>query len=113
MRHFRHTENINIFFQFISEVGLPDVSLPFSPISFSRFNQLTSPPSQLFRFETVDLYDGKNLHKVIFCLHALSLLLYRRGMTGRMEDLNGKVEFSGELILNVSLFLREVVEDLC
>lgn len=72
VRHFRHTENINIFFHFVDEVDLP----------------------RIFHFETVDCYDGKNLPKVIYCLHALSHLLYRRGVTGRMQDLVGQIEFS-------------------
>ncbi|KAK4047448.1 iqgap- protein [Microbotryomycetes sp. JL221] len=72
VRHFRHTDNINIFLTFIDEVGLP----------------------RIFHFETVDLYDGKNLPKVIYCLHALSHLLYRRGVAQRMNDLVGQVEFT-------------------
>ncbi|KAK4049279.1 iqgap- protein [Microbotryomycetes sp. JL201] len=72
VRHFRHTDNINIFLTFIDEVGLP----------------------RIFHFETVDLYDGKNLPKVIYCLHALSHLLFRRGVAQRMNDLVGQVEFT-------------------
>lgn len=73
VRHFRHTQNINIFFEFLREVELP----------------------RIFVFETVDCYDGKNLPKVIYCLHALSQLLYRRGITQRgMQDLVGQIEFT-------------------
>ncbi|GAA6013146.1 hypothetical protein JCM10207_006185 [Rhodosporidiobolus poonsookiae] len=72
VRHFRHTVNINIFFSLVGEVGLPEI----------------------FRFETVDLYDAKNLPKVIYCLHALSHLMARRGLTSKMEDLVGKVDFT-------------------
>ncbi|BGP03561.1 iqgap-related protein [Rhodotorula toruloides] len=72
VRHFRHTVNINIFFQLLDEVGLPEI----------------------FRFETVDLYDAKNLPKVVYCLHALSHLMARRGLTDRMHDLVGQIEFT-------------------
>ncbi|GAA5972838.1 hypothetical protein JCM11641_003965 [Rhodosporidiobolus odoratus] len=74
VRHFRHTANINIFFQLVDEVELPE----------------------LFRFETVDLYDGKNLPKVIYCIHALALLMARQGLTTTMENLYGKVEFTDD-----------------
>lgn len=62
--------------------------------------RLTVPnlaPRQIFRFETVDLYDGKNIPKVIYCIHALSHLLARRGLTGEMNDLVGQIDFTGTL----------------
>ncbi|SGY18090.1 BQ5605_C015g07977 [Microbotryum silenes-dioicae] len=74
VRHFRHTANLAIFFRFIHEVELPDN----------------------FHFETVDCYDGKNLPKVIYCIHALSAWLHRRGITAGMQSLNGRVEFTEE-----------------
>ncbi|GAA5865578.1 hypothetical protein JCM8547_007655 [Rhodosporidiobolus lusitaniae] len=69
---FRHTVNINIFFQLLEEVGLPEI----------------------FRFETVDLYDAKNLPKVIYCIHALAIFMAKRGLTEGMQDLVGKVDFT-------------------
>jgi Ras GTPase-activating-like protein IQGAP2/3 len=47
----RHSDNIIMFLKFIKspEVGLPDN----------------------FIFETIDLYEKKNLPKVIFCIHSL------------------------------------------
>jgi hypothetical protein len=69
----------------------------------------TSPPlialtrPQIFRFETVDLYDAKNLPKVVYCIHALSYLMARQGLTGEMEDLVGRVEFTGSSSLTVFL----------
>ncbi|SCV68238.1 BQ2448_359 [Microbotryum intermedium] len=74
VRHFRHTANLAIFFRFLHEVELPDN----------------------FHFETVDCYDGKNLPKVIYCIHALSAWLHRRGITAGMRSLNGRVEFTEE-----------------
>ncbi|GAA6050880.1 hypothetical protein JCM3770_005753 [Rhodotorula araucariae] len=74
VRHFRHTGNINLFFELVNEVGLPEI----------------------FRFETVDLYDAKNLPKVIYCLHALSHLMARRGLTSKMTDLVGQIAFTDD-----------------
>lgn len=55
--------------------------------------------SQIFRFETLDLYNAKNLPKVIYCLHALSHLLARRGMAQRMTNLVGQLDFTGSSLL--------------
>jgi Ras GTPase-activating-like protein IQGAP2/3 len=69
---YRHSDNINIFFRFLGEVQLPD----------------------LFRFEFIDLYDKKNIPKVIYCIHALSWLLYRQGVVDfRIGDLVGQLQF--------------------
>ncbi|ODV91693.1 hypothetical protein CANCADRAFT_21430 [Tortispora caseinolytica NRRL Y-17796] len=69
---YRHTDNINYFFQFLDQVDMPD----------------------LFTFVLTDLYDKKNVPKVIYCLHALSYILYSKGMAPPMGDLVGKLEFS-------------------
>ncbi|CAI5760254.1 unnamed protein product [Candida verbasci] len=53
---FKHTENINRFFQLLDYLNMPD----------------------LFRFELTDLYDAKNVPKVWFCLHALSYILNKQ-----------------------------------
>jgi Ras GTPase-activating-like protein IQGAP2/3 len=71
---FKHTENINAFFQFLDIVRMPD----------------------LFRFELTDLYDKKNIPRVIFCLHALSFMMSQETNTPTMEKLSGKLEFSQE-----------------
>jgi Ras GTPase-activating-like protein IQGAP2/3 len=69
---FRHSDNINTFFRFLIEVELPE----------------------LFRFELTDLYDKKNIPKVIYCIHALSWLLYRNGLVGfRIGNLVGQLQF--------------------
>ncbi len=69
---FRHSDNIAIFFRFLAEVELPE----------------------LFRFELIDLYEKKNIPKVIHCIHALSWLLYRRGIVDfRIGNLVGQLEF--------------------
>ncbi|KAF2669378.1 IQ domain-containing protein [Microthyrium microscopicum] len=69
---FRHSDNIAIFFRLLEEVELPD----------------------LFWFELVDLYEKKNIPKVIYCIHALSWLLWRKGMTDfRIGNLVGQLQF--------------------
>lgn len=72
---YRHTDNIALFFQFLDEVELPDV----------------------FRFEMIDLYEKKNIPKVIYCIHALSWLLYKNGVVEfRIGNLVGQLEFQHE-----------------
>ncbi|CAI2167555.1 2722_t:CDS:10 [Funneliformis geosporum] len=73
---FRHSDNINFFFLAIRKVGLPNI----------------------FWFELTDLYEKKNIPKVIYCIHALSHLLSRRGLTPRIRNLVGKLEFTDEQI---------------
>ena len=69
---FRHSDNIAIFFRFLREVELPD----------------------LFWFELVDLYEKKNIPKVIYCIHALSWLLFRKGFVDfRIGNLVGQLQF--------------------
>ncbi|XP_059079464.1 ras GTPase-activating-like protein IQGAP1 [Tigriopus californicus] len=70
--HFRHTDNINYFLQAIKNIGLPEIFTP----------------------ETTDIYDRKNMPRVIFCIHALSLFLFKLGITPQIQDLYGKVTFT-------------------
>ncbi|KAB5578655.1 hypothetical protein GE09DRAFT_557734 [Coniochaeta sp. 2T2.1] len=69
---YRHSDNIAIFFRYLDEVELPD----------------------LFRFELIDLYEKKNIPKVIYCIHALSWLLFRKGIVDfRIGNLVGQLQF--------------------
>jgi Ras GTPase-activating-like protein IQGAP2/3 len=69
---YRHSNNYAHFFAFLSEIELPD----------------------LFRFELIDLYEKKNVPKVIYCIHALSWLLFRKGIVDfRIGNLVGKLQF--------------------
>ena len=69
---FRHSDNIALFFRFLADADLPE----------------------LFRFELIDLYEKKNIPKVIYCIHALSWLLYRKGLVDfRIGNLVGQLEF--------------------
>ncbi|KAG4305268.1 hypothetical protein PORY_001438 [Pneumocystis oryctolagi] len=75
---FRHSDNINRFFQFIERMNLPNI----------------------FRFELTDLYEKKNIPKVIYCIHALSFLLSHVGLATSIGNLVGKLEFTDEEINN-------------
>lgn len=69
---YRHSDNTAIFHRFLEQVELPD----------------------LFWFEFVDLYEKKNIPKVIYCIHALSWLLFRKGITDfRIGNLVGQLQF--------------------
>ena len=69
---FRHSDNIALFFRFLAQVELPE----------------------LFRFELVDLYEKKNIPKTIYCIHALSWLLYRKDIVEfRIGNLVGQLQF--------------------
>eukprot|EP00842_Homolaphlyctis_polyrhiza_P003308 jgi/Hompol1/3979/HPOL_003428-RA len=71
---FRHSDNINYLFTAMHNVGLPEV----------------------FFFELTDLYDKKNIPKVIYCIHALSHMLAKKGMTPKIKNLLGKLQFTDE-----------------
>lgn len=69
---YRHTDNIALFFVFLDQIELPDI----------------------FRFEMIDLYEKKNIPKVIYCLHALSWLLYKSEIIDfHIGNLVGQLEF--------------------
>lgn len=70
---FRQSDNINYFLNFVRTVGMPET----------------------FIFELTDLYNQKNIPKVIFCIHVLSHLLARLGRAERMNNLVGQFEFTG------------------
>ncbi|XP_057265982.1 ras GTPase-activating-like protein IQGAP3 [Pezoporus wallicus] len=74
--HFRHTDNINYWRDAMSHVGLPT----------------------MFHPETTDIYDKKNMPRVVYCIHALSLYLFKLGLAPQIQDLYGKVDFTEEEI---------------
>ncbi|KAJ7744449.1 ras GTPase-activating protein [Mycena maculata] len=82
---FRHSDNINYFFNFVREIGLPEG----------------------FIFELTDLYEKKNLPKVIYCIHALSHLLARRGMAERIGNLLGHLKFSDDQLQRTQKGLKD------
>ncbi|KAM8814731.1 ras GTPase-activating-like protein IQGAP3 [Rhynchonycteris naso] len=78
--HFRHTDNINFWLSAIAHIGLPSTFFP----------------------ETTDIYDKKNMPRVIYCIHALSLFLFRLGLAPQIHDLYGKVKFTAEELSNMT-----------
>ncbi|CAK9799762.1 Ras GTPase-activating-like protein IQGAP1 [Anthophora plagiata] len=82
---FRHTDNINHFLKSLKSMQLP---LTFQP-------------------ETTDIYDKKNMPRVIYCIHALSTHLFKLGKAPQIQDLYGKVNFTEEEINAVSKELRK------
>ncbi|KAK1151497.1 ras GTPase-activating-like protein IQGAP3 [Acipenser oxyrinchus oxyrinchus] len=77
--HFRHTDNINHWRNAMAQVGLPSIFHP----------------------ETTDIYDKKNMPRAVYCIHALSLYLFRLGLAPQIQDLYGKVKFTEEEINNM------------
>ncbi|ODV59612.1 uncharacterized protein ASCRUDRAFT_48865 [Ascoidea rubescens DSM 1968] len=89
---FKHTENINCFFKLFDLINMPEI----------------------FRFELTDLYDKKNIPKVIFSIHALSYILVSNEVSlkknsnfnltdinlKKMDNLVGKLNFTNDEILN-------------
>ncbi|XP_022617726.1 ras GTPase-activating-like protein IQGAP3 [Seriola dumerili] len=80
---FRHTDNINHWRNAMTTLGLPTIFHP----------------------ETTDVYDKKNMPRAVYCIHALSLYLYRLGLAPQIHDLYGKVKFTEEEINNMKLEL--------
>ncbi|KAK1176523.1 ras GTPase-activating-like protein IQGAP1 [Acipenser oxyrinchus oxyrinchus] len=77
--HFRHTDNTVQWLRAMESKGLPKIFYP----------------------ETTDVYDRKNMPRVIYCIHALSLYLYKLGIAPQIQDLLGKVDFTEEEISNM------------
>ncbi|EGD72352.1 hypothetical protein PTSG_00372 [Salpingoeca rosetta] len=71
---FRHTDNINHWLRAMEKKKFPEIFYP----------------------EITDLYDKKNMPRVIYCIHALSRYLFGLGIAPEMEDLHGVAEFTEE-----------------
>ncbi|XP_032416791.1 ras GTPase-activating-like protein IQGAP1 [Xiphophorus hellerii] len=77
--HFRHTDNVIQWLNAMAEKGLPKIFYP----------------------ETTDIYDRKNMPRCVYCIHALSLYLFKLGLAPQIQDLYGKVAFTEEEINNM------------
>ncbi|XP_014377009.1 ras GTPase-activating-like protein IQGAP2 isoform X1 [Alligator sinensis] len=77
--HFRHTDNTVQWLRAMESIGLPKIFYP----------------------ETTDVYDRKNIPRMIYCVHALSLYLFKLGIAPQIQDLLGKVDFTEEEISNM------------
>ena len=74
--HFRHTDNINAFLRSLEKIKLPQIFFP----------------------ETTDIYDMKNMPKLCYCIHALSLHMFKMGLAPQIHDLEGLLKFTDEEI---------------
>ncbi|XP_033108850.1 ras GTPase-activating-like protein IQGAP1 isoform X3 [Anneissia japonica] len=83
--HFRHTDNINYWLRSMEDIGLPQIFYP----------------------ETTDVYDRKNMPRVVYCVHALSLYLFKLGKAPQIQNLYGKVDFTEEEISIMQMELEK------
>ncbi|XP_062845476.1 ras GTPase-activating-like protein IQGAP1 [Trichomycterus rosablanca] len=83
--HFRHTDNVIQWLNAMADKGLPKIFYP----------------------ETTDIYDRKNMPRCIYCIHALSLYLFKLGLAPQITDLYGKVAFTEEEINNMKIELEK------
>ena len=61
-----------------------------------------------FTFDPIDLYEKKNIPKVIFSLHVLSHLLSRQGLAEKIGNLVGQFEFTDEQLARTQKGLQGV-----
>ncbi|XP_078061424.1 ras GTPase-activating-like protein IQGAP1, partial [Mustelus asterias] len=83
--NFRHTDNINHWLNAMGKIALPSIFYP----------------------ETTDIYDKKNIPRVVYCIHAFSLYLFKLGLAPQIQDLYGKVKFTEEEINNMKRELEK------
>uniref|UniRef100_A0A672HTJ4 IQ motif containing GTPase activating protein 1 n=1 Tax=Salarias fasciatus TaxID=181472 RepID=A0A672HTJ4_SALFA len=75
--------------------------------SLHRPTVLSLSGFQIFYPETTDIYDRKNMPRCIYCIHALSLYLFKLGLAPQIQDLYGKVDFTEEEINNMKSELEK------
>lgn len=76
---YRHTENITLFFDMLREMKIP----------------------QLFWFDMTDLYEKRNLPKVIYCIHAVSHFIAETDFAlSAVDNLVGKLQFSDDQLIH-------------
>ena len=68
----RHSDNFNSFAVACRKVGLP----------------------KTYFFELTDLYDKKNMPKVVYMVHALAHYLHKRGLAPPLKNLQGQLFFT-------------------
>eukprot|EP00049_Salpingoeca_infusionum_P010875 m.187192 g.187192 ORF g.187192 m.187192 type:complete len:1307 (-) comp14772_c0_seq1:542-4462(-) len=77
---FRHADNIKRFLDAMASIQFPDLYFPTVP----------------------DIYDQKNIPKLVFCLHGLSIFLSKMGIASQIENLVGIAEFTDEQLKTIS-----------
>ncbi|PVU93106.1 hypothetical protein BB561_003463 [Smittium simulii] len=86
VKRYLFTENINYFIKAIRAINLP----------------------KSFFFEVTDLYDAKNLPKVIYCIHATSHFLESIGLSRCVNNLVGVLEFTEEQLEQTQIKLNNL-----
>ena len=81
----------NCLWRYNSETIVPWRSGPL----LSELSPLARPARQIFIPTTTDVYEKKNMPKVVYCIHALSLFAFKLGRAPQMLDLLGKAVFTG------------------
>jgi hypothetical protein len=81
-KEYKHVDNIMLFINWLKKIKL----------------------KKHFLFETVDLYDSKNIPKVIYCIHGLASFLSKRGFSRGIIVRNGLI-FTNE---ETDLFSTEI-----
>ncbi|PSN41711.1 Ras GTPase-activating-like protein IQGAP2 [Blattella germanica] len=71
-------------------------------VYLARIGHIVAPEAT-FHPETTDVYDKKNMPRVIYCLHALSTHLYKLGKAPLIQDLYGKVNFTAIIAINEAI----------
>eukprot|EP00051_Salpingoeca_urceolata_P027446 m.481504 g.481504 ORF g.481504 m.481504 type:complete len:1546 (+) comp22194_c0_seq1:411-5048(+) len=82
---FRHTDNVSQWLRAMKKLNFPEIFYP----------------------EVTDIYDKKNMPRVIYCVHALSRYLYHLGIAPMIEDLHGIAQFTEEELSSMDKALRE------
>ncbi|WBW74607.1 IQGAP domain cytoskeleton scaffold protein Rng2 [Schizosaccharomyces osmophilus] len=82
---FRHSDNINKFLDFIADIKLPEI----------------------FHFELTDIYEGKNLPKVIYCIHALSFFLSMQNLAPPLVRINENLNFADDDVAQIVRRLQQ------
>ena len=77
--NFRHTDNINAFLTSLEKINFPKIFYP----------------------ETTDIYDKKNLPRLCYCIHALSMHLFKLGRAPQIQDLEGLLKLGFENSFNM------------
>ncbi|KAI5169443.1 hypothetical protein PAEPH01_0718 [Pancytospora epiphaga] len=93
-KEYLHTDNINLFLSWLKKIGL----------------------SKHFYFEVIDLYESKNIPKVIYCIHGLAHYMNLKGMSNGIKRsksvfTDADKKLVGEDILNIEEHCYDDIEE--
>ncbi len=87
---YRHTDNINYFIDAIKQLGLPEIFVP----------------------EMSDVYERKNMPRLVFCLHALATYLAKMGLAPPMPRMDQNGDFNDSDVTAMKSALEDFQGDL-